>query len=152
MRVLMVCLGNICRSPTAEGVLRAKLHAAGLADRVEVDSAGTGDWHVGQPPDVRSQRHARRRGYDLSTLRARRVAEDDFHRFDLILAMDANNLADLRRLAPDVPHRAEVRLFTSIEVPDPYSSGPEGFEHVLDLVETACDRWVDDLATKLGTS
>jgi protein-tyrosine phosphatase len=84
MRVLMVCLGNICRSPTAEAVLRAKLEAAGLAGRVEVDSAGTGSWHVGSPPDARSQRHAAQRGYDLSALRARRVAEDDFHHFDLI--------------------------------------------------------------------
>lgn len=152
MRVLMVCLGNICRSPTAEGVLRAKLQAAGLGDRIEVDSAGTGDWHLGLPPDARSQRHALRRGYDLSSLRARRVSEDDFHRFDLILAMDANNLADLRRLAPDGPHRADLRLFTSVEVPDPYSGGAAGFERVLDLVETACDAWVDDLAKGRGTS
>jgi protein-tyrosine phosphatase len=152
MRVLMVCLGNICRSPTAEGVLRAKLEAAGLGGRVEVDSAGTGSWHVGAAPDARSQRHAARRGYDLSALRARRVTEDDFRRFDLILAMDQDNLADLQRLAPDAAHRAEVRLFTSVEVPDPYSGGAAGFEHVLDLAETASDDWVKDLATRLGTS
>jgi protein-tyrosine phosphatase len=152
MRVLMVCLGNICRSPTAEAVLRAKLEAAGLAQRVEVDSAGTGSWHLGDPPDPRSQRHAARRGYDLSALRARCVAEDDFHRFDLILAMDHNNLADLRRLAPEGAHRAELRLFAPIEVPDPYSGGAAGFERVLDLVETASDAWIEDLAQRLGTS
>jgi protein-tyrosine phosphatase len=152
MRVLMVCLGNICRSPTAEAVLRAKLLAAGLGQRVEVDSAGTGSWHIGDAPDARSLRHAARRGYDLSALRGRQVAEDDFQRFDLILAMDEDNLADLRRLAPDGAHRAELRLFTHIEVPDPYSGGAEGFERVLDLVEAASDAWVKDLATRLGTS
>jgi protein-tyrosine phosphatase len=151
IRVLMVCLGNICRSPTAEAVLRHQLAAAGLGDRVEVDSAGTGGWHIGDPPDARSQRHAARRGYDLSTLRARRVAEDDFHRFDLILAMDADNLADLRRIAPAV-HRAEVRLFAEIEVPDPYSGGAAGFERVLDLAEAAGTAWVEDLSRRMGTS
>jgi protein-tyrosine phosphatase len=148
----MVCLGNICRSPTAEAVLRAKLDAAGLGGRVVVDSAGTGDWHVGSPPDARSQRHAAQRGYDLSALRGRQVAEDDFHRFDLILAMDEDNLADLQRLAPGGHKRAEVRLFAPTEVPDPYSGGPEGFERVLDLVETASDAWVKNLSERLGTS
>lgn len=152
IRVLTVCLGNICRSPTAEAVLRHKLHAAGLAGQVEVDSAGTGDWHIGDPPDSRSQRHAARRGYDLSMLRARRVTEDDFQRFDLILAMDHDNLSELRRLAPDRGYRAELSLFASIPVPDPYSGGPEGFERVLDLVEAAGDAWVEDLARRLGTS
>ena len=152
MRVLLVCLGNICRSPTAEGVLRAKLQAAGLGDQVEVASAGTGSWHVGEAPDPRSQRHAARRGYDLSTLRAKCVSEDDFHRFDLILAMDDDNLADLQRLAPNVPHRAELRLFASSAVRDPYASGPAGFEQVLDVVETSSDAWVKDLAARLGTS
>jgi protein-tyrosine phosphatase len=152
MRVLMVCLGNICRSPTAEAVLRAKLDAAGLGQRVAVDSAGTGDWHVGSPPDARSQRHAAKRGYDLSSLRGRQVAEADFHRFDLILAMDEDNLADLQRLAPEGHSRAEVRLFASIEVPDPYSGGAAAFEQVLDLVEAASDIWVKNLATRLGTS
>lgn len=148
----MVCLGNICRSPTAEAVLRAKLEAAGLAEHVVVDSAGTGDWHVGRPPDPRSQRHAAQRGYDLSALRGRQVAEADFHRFDLILAMDADNLADLQRLAPDGDSRAEVRLFAQVEVPDPYTGGPAGFEQVLDLVVAASDTWVKNLATRLGTS
>ncbi len=148
----MVCLGNICRSPTAEAVLRAKLDAAGLGQRVAVDSAGTGDWHVGSPPDARSQRHAAKRGYDLSSLRGRQVAEADFHRFDLILAMDEDNLADLQRLAPEGSSRAEVRLFASIEVPDPYTGGAAGFEQVLDLVEAASDTWVKNLAARLGTS
>jgi protein-tyrosine phosphatase len=152
MKVLMVCLGNICRSPTAEAVLRAKLEAAGLGEQVAVDSAGTGDWHVGSPPDPRSQRHAAQRGYDLSSLRGRQVAEADFHRFDLILAMDEDNLTDLQRLAPDGAHRAELRLFAPIEVPDPYTGGAAGFEQVLDLVETAGDTWVKNLATRLGTS
>ena len=148
----MVCLGNICRSPTAEAVLRAKLEAAGLAERVVVDSAGTGSWHIGSPPDVRSQRHAAQRGYDLSALRGRQVAGADFDHFDLILAMDEDNLADLRRLAPGGAHRAELRLFARVEVPDPYTGGAAGFEQVLDLVEVASDTWVKNLAGRLGTS
>ncbi|NJN00527.1 MAG: low molecular weight phosphotyrosine protein phosphatase [Aquincola sp.] len=152
MRVLMVCLGNICRSPTAEAVLRAKLHAAGLADRVEVDSAGTGSWHIGSPPDGRSRHHARGVAYDLSALRARQVLADDFARFDLILAMDDDNLADLQRLAPDGPTRAELRLFADAEVPDPYSGGADGFERVLDMVERHSDTWVQNLSRRLGTS
>jgi len=152
IRVLVVCLGNICRSPTAEEVLRQKLDAAGLAPWVEVDSAGTGSWHIGDPPDARSQRHAAQRGYDLSALRGRQVAPADFHRFDLILAMDDDNLTDLQRLAPDGPRCAEVRLFAHVEVPDPYAGGPAGFERVLDLVEEASDAWVKNLAVRLGTS
>jgi protein-tyrosine phosphatase len=132
-------------------VLRARLRAHGLHDRVEVDSAGTGGWHTGDPPDARSQRHAARRGYDLSQLRARRVVEEDFHRFDLLLAMDADNLADLQRLKPDAA-RAELRLFAAVDVPDPYQSGPAGFERVLDLVERASDALVADLRKRLGTS
>jgi protein-tyrosine phosphatase len=152
VRVLMVCLGNICRSPTAEAVLRAKLESVGLAHRVHVDSAGTGGWHVGDPPDSRSQRHAAKRGYDLSGLRARRVTPEDFDRFDFILAMDEDNLADLQRLAPDQGGRATLRLFAAVEVPDPYSGTPAGFEHVLDLVEAAADAWVAALTRRLGTS
>lgn len=148
--VLMVCLGNICRSPTAQAVLRRRLQEAGLAHRVTVDSAGTGNWHLGAPPDHRSQRHACLRGYDLSSLRARQIKEDDFHRFDFILAMDENNLADLARIAPD-KHAAQVRLFAATEVPDPYTGGPDGFEQVLDLVETASQAWVKDLRKILGT-
>lgn len=151
LRLLVVCLGNICRSPTAEAVLRRRLAAAGLAEQVEVDSAGTGGWHVGEAPDARSQRHAARRGYDLSTLRARRVAEADFERFDLILAMDEDNLADLEWLRP--PHgRAELRLFAGQPVPDPYVGGAAGFEQVLDLVEAASDALTRELTRRLGTS
>ena len=151
IRVLMVCLGNICRSPTAEAVLRHKLAAAGLGDRVDVDSAGTGGWHVGEPPDPRSQRHALRRGYDLSALRARRVAAADFERFDLIFAMDEANLADLERLRPRAA-RAELRLFAERAVPDPYSGGAAGIEQVIDLVEAASDAWFQTLRERLGTS
>jgi protein-tyrosine phosphatase len=150
IRVLMVCLGNICRSPTAQGVLHAHLVQAGLADKVQVDSAGTGNWHVGNPPDARSQKHAARRGYDLSQLRARQVNEDDFHRFDLILAMDEDNLADLQRIAPQ-QHAAKVQLFAPRPVPDPYVGGPEGFEEVLDLVEDASQAWCHSLQKMLGT-
>jgi protein-tyrosine phosphatase len=148
--ILVVCLGNICRSPTAEAVLRDRLHAAGLGERVTVDSAGTGNWHIGSPPDERSQRHAALRGYDLAGLRARQVREEDFHRFDFILGMDEDNLADLARIAPD-RHGATVRLFAAAEVPDPYVGGPEGFEKILDLVEEASQEWVKDLQKIQGT-
>lgn len=151
LRVLMVCLGNICRSPTAEAVLRHRLVAAGLSDRVEVDSAGTGGWHAGDPPDARAQRHALLRGYDLARLRARRVAESDFERFDLLLAMDEDNLAELERLKP-VGSRAEVRLFAATEVPDPYAGAAQGFENVLDQIELASDELVVNLRGRLGTS
>lgn len=103
-RVLLICMGNICRSPTAEGVLRRKLQQAGLAARVEVDSAGTHGYHVGAPPDERAQRHALERGYDLSALRARKVEATDFERFDLVLAMDEDNLERLRELCPPALH------------------------------------------------
>lgn len=143
--VLMCCMGNICRSPTAEGVLRAKLVEAGLDEEVELESAGTHGYHVGCPPDARSQRSALRRGYDLSALRARQVSLDDFDRFDLILAMDHANLAALRRLHPEAGD-GRVRLLMSFatrhraeEVPDPYYGEGDGFERVLDYVEDACE-------------
>lgn len=151
LRVLMVCLGNICRSPTAEAVLRQRLVAAGLSERVEVDSAGTGGWHAGDPPDVRAQRHALLRGYDLSRLRARRVEDADFDRFDLLLAMDEDNLAELQRLMP-IGCRGEVRLFAAAEVPDPYAGAAQGFENVLDQIELASDVLIVDLRSRLGTS
>lgn len=143
MRVLFVCLGNICRSPSAEAVMReiAAREAPELA--IEVDSAGTAGYHVGAAPDERSQEAARRRGYDMAPLRARVVEPEDFERFDLILAMDRSNLSILRRRAP-VTARERVRLFLEFapdagaaEVPDPYYGGPAGFEQVLDLVEAA---------------
>jgi protein-tyrosine phosphatase len=143
--VLMVCMGNICRSPTAEAVLRHKLVQRGLADLVRVDSAGTHAWHTGEAPDHRSRTHAARRGYDLTGLRARLVHATDFDRFDLLLAMDEGNLAHLVAACPPA-HRPKLRLLMDFapkgstrEVPDPYGSGPEGFEQVLDLVESACE-------------
>ena len=151
LRVLLVCMGNICRSPTAEAVLRQRVAAAGLAERVDVDSAGTGGWHAGEPPDARAQRHALLRGFNLSKLRARRVVEADFELFDLVLAMDHENLAELERIKP-ADARAEVRLFAAVEVPDPYHGGAQGFENVLDLIEAASDALVPELHQRLGTS
>ncbi|HEY6088016.1 MAG TPA: low molecular weight protein-tyrosine-phosphatase [Burkholderiaceae bacterium] len=151
LRILIVCMGNICRSPTAEAVLRRRLAAGGLDGRVEVDSAGTGGWHAGQAPDSRAQRHALLRGYDLSRLRARRVVEEDFERFDLLLAMDEDNLADLQRLKP-AGAGAELRLFAAVEVPDPYHGAAQGFENVLDLIEKGSDALVGELRGRLGTS
>ncbi|UTW08392.1 low molecular weight protein-tyrosine-phosphatase [Pseudomonas benzenivorans] len=154
MRVLFVCLGNICRSPTAEGVFRHKLREAGLEARVEVDSAGTGDWHVGKAPDTRTRLAAQRRGYDLSALRARQVALDDFSRFDLILAMDGSNLSHLQRLRPP-GGAAELDLLLRRyqlaldEVPDPYYGGEDGFEQVLDLIEQASDALLCELKGRL---
>ncbi|MCC9596033.1 MULTISPECIES: low molecular weight protein-tyrosine-phosphatase [unclassified Rubrivivax] len=144
--ILLVCMGNICRSPTAEGVLRAKLDAAGLAKRLRVDSAGTHGYHAGEAPDPRAVRHAAARGYDLARLRARKVEREDFSRFDWILAMDEDNLARLRQIAPD-DARADLGLLMEHalqhavvrEVPDPYYGSAAGFERVLDLVEDACD-------------
>lgn len=142
-RVLFVCMGNICRSPTAEGVFKRLAEAEGLADEVAVDSAGTHGYHLGEPPDRRTQEAARRRGYDLSCQRARRLAPADFADFDLILAMDRENLEILMRLCPE-PYRSKVGLFMTYarnfderEVPDPYFGGAEGFERVLDMVEDA---------------
>jgi protein-tyrosine phosphatase len=141
--ILFVCTGNICRSPTAEAVLRDLSAKAGL--ELHIESAGLGDWHVGQPPDERSQHHARKRGYDLSAQRARQVTAGDFERFDMILAMDRGHLQMLRKLAP-ARHHARIRLFVEgRDVPDPYSGGPDGFEHVLDLVETRCRALLEEL-------
>ena len=144
-RVLMVCMGNICRSPTAEAVLRSKLAQAGLAHHVEVDSAGTHGYHTGEGPDPRAVAAAARRGYDLAALRARPVQADDFERFDLVLAMDQNNLHWLRHRAPAAPVAridlllAHARQHDVREVPDPYYGPPAGFDRVLDLVEDACE-------------
>ena len=139
MRLLFVCLGNICRSPTAEGVMRKLVRDAGLEDAVHLDSAGTGGWHVGSPPDERATEAAARRGITLEGA-ARRFSVEDFDRFDLILAMDAENLRDLRALAPDEEARAKVRLLRGpgLDVPDPYYGGDDGFDVVLDQVEEAC--------------
>jgi len=143
--VIFVCTGNICRSPTAEGVFAKKVADAGLSDRILVDSAGTHGYHVGEPPDPRSQRAARARGYDLSALRARRIERDDFERFDLVLAMDSDNRAFLAQLCPP-SHSHKLKLMmeyarrhTEREVPDPYGGGPDGFNVVLELLEDAAE-------------
>jgi len=148
IRILMVCLGNICRSPTAEAMLRRKAHEAGLDDRVEVDSAGTSDYHVDSPPDRRAVAHGERRGLRLQQLRGRQVERADFDRFDWILAMDEDNLADLKRVRP-AGSRARVALLLSFapeagarEVPDPYHGGADGFERVLDLTAAAADGFI----------
>lgn len=155
MRVLFVCLGNICRSPTAEAVFRARLDSTELSTRVQCDSAGTAGYHAGEAPDRRATESAQRRGYDMRHLRARQVRDEDFDVFDLILAMDHNNLADLRRRADGRLHH-KLKLFLEfttapvLEVPDPYYGGPEGFDHVLDLVESASDGLILHLRERLA--
>ena len=153
----LVCLGNICRSPMAHVVLEARLADAGLADRVLVVSAGTGDWHVGSPPDRRATAAARARGTTLEGS-ARTVTAADFDRFDLLLAADRRNEADLLARAPDDAARAKVRLLRSfdrasveggaLEVPDPYHGADRGFDEVLDLVEAACRGLLDEVAAQ----
>jgi protein-tyrosine phosphatase len=156
VRIVFVCLGNICRSPTAEGVMRRIVAEEGLEDQIAIDSAGTGGWHVGAAPDARATKAAARRGTELSGA-ARRFDPDDFERFDLILAMDAENRRDLLALAPagDPAARAKVRLLREfdpasngapdLDVPDPYYGGGNGFERVLDLVEAAVRGLVAEL-------
>ena len=154
MKILFVCMGNICRSPTAEGVFRQRIAAAGLEDAFESDSAGTHSYHLGAPPDRRAQAAASRRGIDLSGLRARRVAEDDFQQFELVVAMDRDNLAELEALCPP-EYRERLALMMDFardrresEVPDPYYGGANGFEHVLDLLEEAVDGLLEDLSRR----
>lgn len=145
VKVLFVCMGNICRSPTAEGVFRAKVQAAGLTDRILIDSAGTHDYHIGKAPDNRTQQAALKRGYDLSPLRGRQVTAQDFLAFDYVLAMDLANLAILQRLRPAHANShlglflAYARSHSQREVPDPYYGGAAGFERVLDMVEDAAE-------------
>jgi protein-tyrosine phosphatase len=143
--ILFVCMGNICRSPTAHGVFRQMLMDHGLSPRVLIDSAGTHNYHPGSPADARSQHHALKRGYDLSDLRARQITDSDFETYDLILAMDWDNLALIQAACPDA-QQDKVRRLTefcqrqdSLVVPDPYYGGDQGFEQVLDLVEDACE-------------
>jgi protein-tyrosine phosphatase len=146
LSILLVCMGNICRSPTAEGVLRYKLVAAGLHDSVQVESAGTHGYQDGSPPDRRAVAAAAKRGYVLDSIRARRVAADDFRRFDMVLAMDSENLEYLVEICPE-DLRDRMRLLMGFatrhpgvqEIPDPYYGAPAGFEVVLDMVEDACD-------------
>jgi protein-tyrosine phosphatase len=142
-RILFVCLGNICRSPMAEGVFRRVAEEEGLIDRFEIDSAGLGDWHIGQAPDHRAQKAARSRGVDISDQSARQVVDEDFDRFDLLLVMDRSNYAELKARAPHEA-RAKIRPFLDFaphvgtkDVPDPFFGGTEGFDHALDLIEAA---------------
>jgi protein-tyrosine phosphatase len=153
--VLVVCTGNICRSPTGEGVLRERAKARGLDDRLVIRSAGTHDYHVGQCPDTRSMKHALKRGYDLSAQRAMQVDASHFNEYDYILAMDRTHLRTLKRLAPPGA-RARVGLFLEAsgkwhgeDVPDPYYGGAADFERVLDMVEEAVDRWLDRIEAEL---
>ena len=150
VRVLFVCLGNICRSPLAQGVFENVLRREGLENEVFVDSAGTGSWHVGHPPDERAQRSAGLRGLDLSTQRARRVTLDDCQSFDYILTMDEENYRAVAALCQE--GSSEVRPFLDYapnraekEVPDPFYGGPVGFEHALDLVEEASEELLQDI-------
>jgi protein-tyrosine phosphatase len=146
-------MGNICRSPTAEGVMRRLLREQGLEGEIEIDSAGTGGWHAGAPPDARATEAAHRRWIVLEGA-ARKVVPSDFDDYDLLLAADRENLADLRALAPDAEARAKVRMLREfdpasqgrdLDVPDPYYGGPGGFEDVLDLVEAACRGLLDEV-------
>jgi protein-tyrosine phosphatase len=148
-RILFVCMGNICRSPTAEGVMRRLVREHGLEDRIEIDSAGTGGWHVGEPPDERATDAARRRDIELDGA-ARRFEPADFDRFDLVLAMDGRNRRELLEMAPDDEARAKVRLLVAdADVPDPYYGGDRGFETVLDMVEAGCRELLDELRTRV---
>jgi protein-tyrosine phosphatase len=153
-RVLFVCLGNICRSPTAEAVMAGLVREAGLEGEIRIESAGTGSWHVGEPPDPRSARAAAARGIEM-TGAARQVRHTDFGDFDLLVAMDRTNRDVLRDLAPDDGARARVRLLREfdpvsaaagdLDVPDPYFGGADGFDRVLDLVDAACRGLLDEL-------
>ncbi len=147
--VLFVCLGNICRSPTAEAVFRARAGGSGIL----IDSAGTGAWHAGQGPDPRSRAEGERRGYSFAGQAARKVRVQDFYDFDFILAMDASNLSDLREIQPeDGTARLSLFLPYGADVPDPYYGGPDGFADVVDLIESASDFWLAQLDATLNVS
>ena len=154
-KVLFVCMGNICRSPTAEGVFRQAVETAGLIKKITIDSAGTISSHAGDSPDKRAQQAAYRRGYDLSRIRGRQVSLNDFHEFDYILAMDRDNLANLQRICPkEQSHK--LRLFLEFsqkyhhqEVPDPYFGGSQGFEKVLDMIEDGSKGLLEEIAVNL---
>lgn len=151
LQILFVCLGNICRSPTAEAVFQQKIECNGLIEQIEIDSAGTAAWHSGKSPDSRSILAGKKRGYELSSLRARQVMEEDFFRFDYILAMDEANLEALKDMRPKNA-KANPELFLAycenspfLEVPDPYYGGDDGFNTVLDLIENASDALLNTL-------
>jgi protein-tyrosine phosphatase len=156
--VVFVCMGNICRSPTAEAVFRHYAESAGLAEQIAIDSAGTHDYHIGDPPDRRTQLAARQRGYDMSALRGRQVEAEDFRRFDYVLAMDRGNLAILQGLAPpDSDIQAQLfldyaRHHVEREVPDPYYGGEDGFERVLDMVEDAAQGLLQEIRQRHFTA
>ena len=158
--ILLVCLGNICRSPTAEEVFRQQIAVAGL--NIKIDSAGTGDWHIGHAPDERAQRHAKSNGYNISKLVARQITPDDFYNFDLILAMDAQNLADLQTIKDDIadvikdPAKPLARLalfseedptYGGDDVPDPYKGKSEAFEEVIKRIESSTQAWIESWKT-----
>lgn len=154
IRVLFVCLGNICRSPSAEGVFRSLVEEAGLSDCIHIDSCGTGNWHIGKSPDARARGAARKRGIDISDLRARQIVETDLDEFDYVLVMDRQNLADVT----DIWHQnggTAPELFLSYgksshdEVPDPYYGGEDGFELVLDLIHEAGQGLLDEIRGRL---
>jgi protein-tyrosine phosphatase len=153
-RILFVCLGNICRSPMAEGVFRRVVAEEGLTEHFIIDSAGLGDWHIGQAPDHRAQKAARSRGIDISDQSARQVIDEDFDRFDLLLVMDGSNYAELKARAPHEA-RAKIRPFLDYaphaatkDVPDPFFGGKEGFDHALDLIEAAAHGLLGSLVGK----
>ncbi len=158
--ILLVCLGNICRSPTAEEIFRQQAAIAGLD--IKVDSAGTGDWHIGHAPDERAQRHAKSNGYNISKLVARQVTTDDFYNFDLILAMDAQNLADLQAIKDSIetgikdPVKSLARLalcseedptYSGDDVPDPYQGDADAFDEVIERVESSAQAWIESWKT-----
>lgn len=154
VKVVFICMGNICRSPTAEAVFRRVVELNGLGQTVQIDSAGTHDYHIGEAPDPRTQRAARERGYDMSKLRGRQVCADDFYRFDYLLAMDEANLSILKRMRPK-DATSHLGLFLEFaerhserEVPDPYYGGADGFERVLDMVEDASGGLLRHLRSK----
>ena len=154
--ILFVCTGNICRSPTAEGVMLKKVAALSWGSRLRIDSAGTHGYHVDAPPDTRSQAHAAKRGYDLSPLRARKLTREDFSDFDLLLAMDHDNMAYMTAMCPPAA-RAKLEMMMHYApqhdadiVPDPYYGGAAGFEHVLDYLEDACDGLIRKLEATHG--
>jgi protein-tyrosine phosphatase len=158
MRILFCCMGNICRSPTAEGVFRRALLERAPQLEVHIDSAGTHDYHIGEAPDARARAAAIRRGIDISRLRARQIAPQDFERFDLILAMDEDNVRELTARAPR-QYRDRIRLFMEFApnsprraVPDPYYGGEQGFEDVLDMLEEAANGLIDELLARMSAS
>jgi protein-tyrosine phosphatase len=154
--ILFVCTGNICRSPTAEGVMRRRLKQAGLAERVSIESAGTGGWHVGSPPSAFAVECARRRGYDLSPLRARQISRDDFARFDLLIAMDRSHHTEMLRQCPEgAADRLRLFLefapqFRTLDVPDPYYGDASEYERALDMIEAGTEGLLHEIRRRLG--